>query len=55
MHSGKGQEHTDDLSAVAGSPEVLLANVVRGIEARVEDRGADDERGTGESTGPGRG
>lgn len=54
MHSGKGKEHMDDLAAVVGSPEVLLANMVRGIEGKMEDRAADDERGTGQSTRPGR-
>lgn len=49
MHSGK---EYDDLAA--GSPEVLLANVVHGIEGKMEDRAADDEPGTGENTRPGR-
>lgn len=54
MHSGKGKEHMDDLAAVVGSPEVLLANVVRRREGKMEDRAADDERGTGESIRTGR-
>lgn len=49
MHSGK--EH-DALGA--GSPEVLLANLVHGLEGKMEDRAADDDVGTGEITRPGR-
>lgn len=47
--SRKGKEHIDDLAAVVGSPEELLANIVRGIEGKEENRAADDE-GSGEST-----
>lgn len=54
MHSGKGQEQMDVLAAVGGSPEALLANVVRGIEGKMEDRAADDERGAAASPRPGR-
>lgn len=48
--SRKGEELMDDLAAAGGSPEVLLANVVRGLEGKEEDRAADEERGPGEST-----
>lgn len=51
MHIGKGKEHLDDLAAVVGSPEGLLADVLRGIEGKME---ADDEPDPGESTRPGR-
>lgn len=47
--SRKGKEHIDDLAAVVGSPEELLANIVRGIERKEENRAADDED-SGEST-----
>lgn len=47
--SRKEKEHIDDLAAVVGSPEELLANIVRGIEGKEENRAADDE-GSGEST-----
>lgn len=54
MQYGKAKKPPSDLAAVAGSSEVLLANVVRGIEGKMEDRPADEERATGESTRPGR-
>lgn len=49
----------DDLAAAVGSPEALLANVVRGIEGKMDDdvasnRTAGDKWNTGGSVGPGR-
>lgn len=49
----------DDLAAAVGSPEVLLANIVRGIEGKMDDdvasnRTVGDKWNTGSSVGPGR-
>lgn len=54
MHGGKGKEHLDDLAAVVGSPEGLLADVLQGIEGKMEARAADDQPDPGESPRPGR-